>query len=396
MTGLTLQLNWLSKGLATLWIGALSDKPQCGRLGAIYRTFGVFIIGAVGSFLTPTTSYGIYCFLAFRVVEGLGESATTVCSAIARDVIEEEQERVKILTLISSLQLVAFALAPTLGGLVGDLFGWRVLFLALAVVALILWFMTVLSLPETLAGARELAKKKKNKRTLFSSLFSGQRRRRRRRIKQQESSLGRPLLDDNDNVEEENDAKSGNEATKDSASNFGPVLRRLFVLTSDRSTEMGKARASLLMIVFGVSGFYIFFADISPLLQDEFGVSVVNTALLIGSSAMVEVSVNAALAYCFYAYKGAWWLESEFLLKLCLIFTFISSVSAAICAFGPWPFLRESWLYLMLNQYWFAFALSFGFGPANTLFIQPFPDDAGKVRRLHFLSSCLHRPPPSS
>jgi len=64
---------------------------------------------------------------------------------------DDPKERIKILTTISSLRLVGLAIAPTIGGLVGDAFGWRALFAALAAVGVLLSLLTAILIPETLA-----------------------------------------------------------------------------------------------------------------------------------------------------------------------------------------------------------------------------------------------------
>jgi len=73
LTGLTLQLNWFSKGFATLYVGMLSDMATIGRRGAFGRTFIVYVLGTLGAFLTPTTNWGIYTLIAFRLIQGYGE-----------------------------------------------------------------------------------------------------------------------------------------------------------------------------------------------------------------------------------------------------------------------------------------------------------------------------------
>ena len=348
MTGLTLQLNWLSKGLATLWIGGLSDLATVGRLGAFRRTFVVFIGGAVGSYFTPGTTWGIYALIVFRVVEGLGESATTICSAIARDVVEEPDERMKVLTVISSARLFAIAVAPTLGGIIGDAYGWRFLFAVLAGIAFVLAICTFTSLPETLKIARQRRRQKKT------------------------SDLTQRLLEEEDVKEDDEHNDVG----------FGAVLKQMCF---DGSPECGKARASICFVVFSVSALMCFLSDVSPILEQTFGVSVLTTSLLMGSNSMVYVATNIALAYAFAAYKGSRWLQPEALLKLALQICAVSSAGHFLCAFGP-AVLRNNWLYMLLNSYIFGVALSLGYGAASTLFIQPYPHAAGKAAAVMLIA----------
>ena len=369
LTGLTLQLNWLSKGLATLWIGALSDMPTIGRLGAFRRTFVMFTIGAVGAYLTPNASYGIFLLLGFRVIEGFGESATTICSAIARDAIEAPEERIKVLTVISSLRLFAIAVAPTLGGIIGDAFGWRILFLYLAIIAVLLCISTFGFLPETLHTRRDLLKAKRQKKENEVPL-----------LREENEKEDEVIVD----VEEKKQQKKKKEPPQKNTG-FGPVIYKLW---SVKSPEMGRARAAIIDVVFSLAALLCFLSDITLILQDEFGVSVVNTALLMGSDCMIYVFVNVAMAYCFSRFKGAKWLEPMSLFKFSLRVRALSSITSLICAFGP-AFLREHWIYVLLNSYLFGFGLSFGFGATNTLFIQPFPEAAGKAAALLLISRTM-------
>ena len=87
LAGLTLQANWLAKGVGTLAIGPLSDSPRVGRRGALLGAFVFYCAGTVGCSLVARNRGGASALVAFRVVQGLGESATTVCSAVARDVL---------------------------------------------------------------------------------------------------------------------------------------------------------------------------------------------------------------------------------------------------------------------------------------------------------------------
>ena len=68
-----------------------------------------------------------------RVVQGVGEAATTVCTAVARDVLIDVDERTRAMAILGSLRPLAIVAAPSVGGLVGAFFGWRYVFRGLAV-----------------------------------------------------------------------------------------------------------------------------------------------------------------------------------------------------------------------------------------------------------------------
>lgn len=249
----------------------------------------------------------------------------------ARDAVDDPDERIQVLTVISTLRLAAIGIAPTIGGVIGDAYGWRVLFLALAILAGVLCLGMFVLLPETLHAARVF-----------------------------QSSHLEPLLKEKDDT------------------TYGPVLHRLWF---DRDPDVAKARASICFVVFGLSGFYVFLSNVSPLLEDEFGISVVNTALLMGSGVLLEVSVNCLLSFCLFKYKGASWLAPLRIMKFSLRLACLSSIASFVIAFGP-TFLRRSPLYFLLNLYLFSVAVAFGFSTANNLFIQPFGNDAGKASAI--------------
>ena len=330
MTGLTLQLNWLSKGLATLWIGMLSDRAVVGRRGALLRTFVIYVVGTAGGFLTPTRPYGIYTLIFARAIQGIGESGTTVCTAVARDVLEAPDERLKVLTIISSLRLCALAVSPTIGGLVGDAFGWRSLFAALTCVGAFLGILTYFVLPETLHTAIALHDEEVKKDVDEGSFFT--------------------------------------------------VLRRLF---SDPDPDVGDARGSLFAVMFGFSGILCYLSNVSPILEEHYDVSVVTTALYMGSVAMIFVVASVVLSMLFARYKGASWLRPMALLKLSLRLRLLSMALLLISAFGPFPSLRRSVPALLANIYLYSIGIAVGFGAANTIFVQPFSGPtAGKATAI--------------
>lgn len=57
--GLTLQANWLAKGVATLAIGALADDRRVGRRGALLGAFIFYVAGGAGPKLRG--AFKIHC-----------------------------------------------------------------------------------------------------------------------------------------------------------------------------------------------------------------------------------------------------------------------------------------------------------------------------------------------
>jgi len=130
----------LPQGMAMLYVGKVADTT--GRRGALLLGLAWFVAGTLGSIGSPTPDW--------RCVMAWGQSAAIACDAIARDVLDDPEERVQVLTVISAFRLVGLALAPTVGALVRDAYGWRALFAALAAVGVLLAILTALLIPETL------------------------------------------------------------------------------------------------------------------------------------------------------------------------------------------------------------------------------------------------------
>lgn len=86
LVGISLQMNWLVKGMSTLCWGQLSDVY--GRKIAILFSFVFYIAGTLGCAYSVTITQ----FLLARVVQGIGEGSAAISSAIARDVLVDPQE----------------------------------------------------------------------------------------------------------------------------------------------------------------------------------------------------------------------------------------------------------------------------------------------------------------
>lgn len=125
--------------------GPLSDR--FGRRPVILTGLCVYVLGTI----TALAATSIGMLTAGRVIAALGTSAgVTVARAALGDLYEREHMAPRLATL-TMVMSVANALSPALGGILGDLAGWRIVFAiqwALAVtVAVAAWRW----LPETRA-----------------------------------------------------------------------------------------------------------------------------------------------------------------------------------------------------------------------------------------------------
>ena len=130
LAGATLQFNWIVKAVSTVAIGFLSDRPAIGRRRAILGAFVFYVVGTAGCALVPGArgAGGIYWLIGFRVVQAVGEAATAVTSAVARDVLSDPDEMMRMMALLGSLRPLMIVVAPSVGGVLGSLFGWRLVF----------------------------------------------------------------------------------------------------------------------------------------------------------------------------------------------------------------------------------------------------------------------------
>lgn len=140
---LTVLLYTIIMSFASLFGGIISDKY--GRRIATNVGLLTFFIGNVGCIFSPN----IIMLNISRVVQGIGGGMSNiVTNSVARDVFES-QERLKVLGILGSIRPVAIAGAPMIGGWIGQLFGWRYVFVMTAIVSLLIFCLTLTKLPET-------------------------------------------------------------------------------------------------------------------------------------------------------------------------------------------------------------------------------------------------------
>ncbi|OYU89696.1 MAG: Bcr/CflA family drug resistance efflux transporter [Bradyrhizobiaceae bacterium PARB1] len=142
-TQLTLTSYFIAFGLCQIAYGPLSDVY--GRKAPLYAGLALFVVGSVGCALAPTVEW----LIAFRFVQGLGAAAMGV---IPRAIIRDLHTGVEATRLMSLVMLV-FSVSPILAPLGGSAlivpFGWRAVFVAVTVAALIATVLLATMLPET-------------------------------------------------------------------------------------------------------------------------------------------------------------------------------------------------------------------------------------------------------
>ncbi len=142
-TQMTLMVFFITFGVAQLVYGPLSD--MFGRKGPLYFAFAVFTLGGIGCLLAPTIAW----LIAFRFVQGIGAASMMV---IVRAVIRDLYTGTQAARMMSTIMLV-FSVSPILAPLAGSAlivpFGWRAVFVAITLVAVLGLLLTIFALQET-------------------------------------------------------------------------------------------------------------------------------------------------------------------------------------------------------------------------------------------------------
>ena len=131
-----------------LWHGALSDA--LGRRPIVIVGLGVYAIATLGCAIAGN----IETLWLFRALQGIcAGSGMVVGRAIVRDRFRGPEAQ-RVMSQITLVFGIAPAIAPVLGGVLLNAFGWRYIFWVLLalVIALLTW--SAKSLPETLPAAR--------------------------------------------------------------------------------------------------------------------------------------------------------------------------------------------------------------------------------------------------
>ena len=134
--------------LMSLWHGSISDA--LGRRRVILIALGVMALASVGCAMSPN----IHIFWLLRAVQGVAAGAGMVVGrAVIRDVYDGAAAQ-RVMATVTVIFTIAPAIAPILGGWLHEWFGWRSVFVFLALFALAVWVWSAFELPETLHPER--------------------------------------------------------------------------------------------------------------------------------------------------------------------------------------------------------------------------------------------------
>lgn len=142
-TQMTLMAFFLAFGLCQIGYGPVSD--MAGRRPPLFFGLGVFCVASIGCALARSIEWLIF----LRFVQGLGAAALMV---VPRAVIRDRYTGIDA-TRMMALTMLVVSVAPMLAPLFGSglilLFGWRSVFIGIALAALLALLLVWKALPET-------------------------------------------------------------------------------------------------------------------------------------------------------------------------------------------------------------------------------------------------------
>ncbi len=128
-----------------LIIGTISDR--FGRRPVVLVGILGFIFATIGCILAPT----IEVFLAFRMFQGAVVVGFVISRAIVRDMVPQDEAASMIGYVTMGMALVPM-IAPAIGGVLDQAFGWQATFWFLAAAGVIVLIICALDLGETASG----------------------------------------------------------------------------------------------------------------------------------------------------------------------------------------------------------------------------------------------------
>ncbi len=144
---LTLSLFLASQAVSQLFIGGLADR--LGRRPVMIGSLALFVGASAAAVFAPN----IYVLIAARIVQAAGATAGLALSrTIVRDLAPQDTAA-SMIAYVTMGMVVAPLVAPSLGGLLDDAFGWRSIFVLCLTLGLAATLMAAWTLPETRPAA---------------------------------------------------------------------------------------------------------------------------------------------------------------------------------------------------------------------------------------------------
>jgi len=139
---LAVSLYLVATALLQLVIGPASDR--FGRRPVMLSCFVIFLVGTIAAIYAPT----IELFLAARFLQAFSVAGLVLSRAIARDTVGPDEAASKIGYITMGMALTPMV-APMIGGVLDQLYGWHSTFLLIFVFGVVSFVVVLLDLGET-------------------------------------------------------------------------------------------------------------------------------------------------------------------------------------------------------------------------------------------------------
>ena len=162
----SLMAFFVSLGIGQIIYGPVSD--MVGRKAPLYFGMVLFAVGSIGCALAPD----IHTLVVLRFIQGLGASAGMVIPrAVVRD-LHTGTDAARLMSLLMLVFSVSPILAPLAGSLLIEFIGWRSVFWAVTVAAVLGLALMATSLPETRPPDKRLGSSVRSALTGYAILLS--------------------------------------------------------------------------------------------------------------------------------------------------------------------------------------------------------------------------------
>lgn len=139
---LLVSLYLAATAILQLGIGPASDR--FGRRPVMLACLAIFLLGSVGTIVAPT----IELLLVARVLQAFAAAGMVLSRAIVRDTVSTEEAASKIGYITMGMAVVPM-IAPAIGGVLDEAYGWQAAFLLTLGFGLIVFAVVFLDLGET-------------------------------------------------------------------------------------------------------------------------------------------------------------------------------------------------------------------------------------------------------
>ena len=146
---LTLTGSMVGLALGQLLIGPISDK--LGRKKPLIISLIVYLISTVAIIILPN----IYAMIILRFIQGISSAGAVVISRAVSTDLYKGREMAQFFALLMAVNGLAPILSPVLGSLLLELTDWRGIFIALAIIGIII-IIASLKFHESLAEQKRL------------------------------------------------------------------------------------------------------------------------------------------------------------------------------------------------------------------------------------------------